>query len=211
MGLKHLRKCLVVTGVTLMTATTGLPSSLASATEYGDKKVDAAATAALTEAAKAAPIKPAEPVIKNDRKKTVRRIKRRHGVARAENAREAEVAPGEMLSIKQVLELLKSTRNFSGKNMSGLRLVGFDLTNCNFKGADLSNANLERADLEEANLELADLSGANMKMTDLRVTGLKGTHLERAILDGAIWQDGVVCARGSIGICQEHSTQFVPK
>jgi hypothetical protein len=211
MGMKHFRKYLVVSCFALMMATTGLQASSAKAAEGGDKNVSAVATAPLTGTTKAAPIMSKEPVIKNDKQKTVRRVKRRSGVARADKARAAENTQGERLTINQVMELLKSSRNFSGKNLSGLRLVGFDLTKCNLKGADLSNVNLERADLEEANLELADLSGANMKMTDLRVTGLKGTRLERAILDGAIWQDGMVCARGSIGHCREHTTQIVSK
>jgi hypothetical protein len=50
-----------------------------------------------------------------------------------------------------------------------------------------------------------------MKMTDLRISGLKGAKLDGAILDGAVWQDGTICARGSIGLCSEHSAQFVSK
>jgi len=118
-------------------------------------------------------------------------------------AGDQEAVPGARLTIKQVMELLKTTRNFSGKNMSGLQLTGFDLSRCIFKGADLRNANLERANLEEANLELADLDGANMTMTDLRLTGLKGARLERALLDGAFWLDGTICAKGSFGVCRE--------
>jgi hypothetical protein len=135
-----------------------------------------------------------------------RRVARRH--MSADRAQKAETVPDERLSIRQVMELLKTTRNFAGKNLSGLRLVALDLTKCNLKGADLSNADLERADLGESNLELADLSGANMKMTDLRITGIKGAKLDSAILDGAIWQDGTVCAKSSIGHCREHPDQF---
>jgi hypothetical protein len=200
-----------VSGIALMTVTICLQTFSAMAAECADQKVSSVATAALTETTKAAPINPKEPVVKNGKRKTFRRIKQRFGVARADKAREAAATQGERLSINQVMELLRSTRNFSGKNLSGLRLVGFDLTKCNFKGADLRNVNMERADLEEANLELADLSGASMEMTDLRVTGLKGTRMERAILDGAIWQDGMVCAKGSIGHCREHANQIFSK
>ncbi len=119
-----------------------------------------------------------------------------------------EPAPGERLSMRQVMELLKTTRNLAGKNLSNLRLIGLDLARCNLKGADLSNANLERANLEEANLELADLSNANMGMVDLRLTGLKGARLDRTILDGAIWPDGTICAKGSVGACRENGVSY---
>lgn len=209
--MNYISKFLGVAVVTLMIATNGLPLSLSIAEDTLGKKANSEETAKHTDTSKAVPAKSAEPYIKNEKRKPVHRIKRRSGLDHSDKARVAETAPGERLSIRQVLELLKTTRNFSGRNLSGLRLVGFDLTKCNLKCADLSNTNLERADLEEANLELADLSGANMKMTDLRVTGLKGARLDRTILDGAIWKDGTVCLRGSIGLCREHNTKFVSK
>jgi len=124
---------------------------------------------------------------------------------RLDNAsREATQPPDEKLTIRRVMEILKTTRDFSGKNLSGLYLVGVDLSRCNLRGANLSRTNLERADLDEAVLERADLSGANMRMTDLRITGLKGARLNGARLDGAIWQDGTICAEGSTGVCRQN-------
>lgn len=115
----------------------------------------------------------------------------------------AETKPGKKLSINQVMDILKTTRNLSGQNLSGLQLIGVNLSKCNLKGVDLSHANLERADLGESNLERADLTGTNLKMANLRLSGMNGTNLERAILDGAVWKDGMVCATGSIGECRE--------
>lgn len=114
-----------------------------------------------------------------------------------------ETLPGERLAIKQVLNILKTARDLSGKNLSGLQLIGINLSKCNLKGIDLSYANLERADLGESDLERADLTGANLKMSNLRLSGMAGTKIERAILDGAIWKDGMVCSSNSIGQCLE--------
>lgn len=201
----------IVAGVILATATVAFPAPPTPAAK-DDIKGTAIVPAKPAEKTTAVPTPAEKPVVKKSPIKDVhksRKAARRH--ISADRARIAEAAPGERLSIRQVMELLKTTRNFSGKNLSGLRLIGFDLTKCNLKGADLSNADLERADLEESNLELADLSGAKMKMSDLRITGLKGAKLDRAILDGAIWQDGTICAKGSIGLCREHPSQFAAK
>lgn len=140
-----------------------------------------------------------------DKKKVA--VKRKKGHRKASAKKEAAAAavatPGEKLTVNQVLDVLKTTRNLSGKNLSGLQLVGVNLGRSNLKGVDLSHANLERADLEEANLERADLTGANLRMATLRLSGMTATNLEGAILDGAIWQDGRVCAAGSVGHCRE--------
>lgn len=114
-----------------------------------------------------------------------------------------ETLPGEKLTIKQVMNILRTARDLSGKNLSGLQLVGINLSKCNLKGIDLSHANLERADLGESDLERADLTGANLKMSNLRLSGMAGTKIERAVLDGAIWRDGTVCCSGSVGQCRE--------
>ncbi|HEX2769814.1 MAG TPA: pentapeptide repeat-containing protein [Geobacteraceae bacterium] len=209
--MRHFVCYIIVAGVVLATATAAFPASPTPAAKDNIKEntIVSAKPAEKTTAVQT----PAEKtVVKKSRIKDghkSRRASRRQ--ISADRAREAEAAPGERLSIRQVMELLKTTRNFAGKNLSGLRLVAFDLTKCNLKGANLSNANLQRADLEESNLELADLSGANMKMTDLRITGLRGAKLDHAIFDGALWQDGTVCAKGSTGFCRERSDQFAAR
>lgn len=206
--MRHFVSYIIVSNVVLATATAAFPAS-PTPTAKDDIKGTAGATAKRAEKTTAVPTPAEKPVVKKSPLKNShksRRAAKRH--TSADKAEKAEAAPGERLSIRQVVELLKTTRNLAGKNLNGLRLVAFDLTKCNLKGADLSNANLERADLEESNLELADLSGTNMEMTDLRITGLRGAKLDRAILDGAIWQDGTVCAKGSIGLCKEHPDRF---
>jgi hypothetical protein len=116
---------------------------------------------------------------------------------------EPELLPGQKLTLKQVMNILRSTRNLSGRNLSGLKLTGVDLSRCNLRGVDLKHADLERADLGEANLELADLSGANLKMANLRLSAMTGVKLDSADLSGAIWRDSRVCAPASVGQCRE--------
>lgn len=93
--------------------------------------------------------------------------------------------------------------------MSGLQLVGMDLSKSNLKGSDLSHANLERADLGEANLDRANLTGANLKMVNLRLSGIPAANLDMAILDGAIWTDGKICAKASYGACRDSFQPFI--
>jgi len=121
------------------------------------------------------------------------------------------IPPGKRLSSEELMALLRTSRDLSGKNLSGLNLVGVNLSKCNLKGADLRNADLERADLEESNLERANLSGANLKMVSLRLSGMIGANLEKAILDGAIWQDGRICAKGSVGMCLDAASPHSAK
>jgi hypothetical protein len=112
-----------------------------------------------------------------------------------------EPLPGQKLTLKQVMNYIKTTRNLSGRNLSGLNLVGIDFSRCNMRGAELSHADLERADLGGSNLERADLSGANLKMVTFHLAGMTGVKLDKADLSGAIWRDGGVCPPGSIGRC----------
>lgn len=148
-----------------------------------------------------------------DKKKVVvkRKKGRRKGAPKKDQVTETYPIPGEKLTLKQVMDILKTTKNLSGKNLSGLQLVGVDFARCNLKGVDLSHANLERADLGESNLERAELTGANLKMANLRLSGMTGANLDRAILDGAVWKDGRVCPSGSIGQCKEFSASYASR
>jgi hypothetical protein len=121
----------------------------------------------------------------------------------AKSTQPSELLPDEKMTVRQVMEILKKSRNLAGRNLSGLPLVGLDLSNCDLRGANLKGVNLERANLSESVLERADLSGSNLRMTDLRNTGLRGARLDGARLDGAIWPDGIICGRGSTGTCLE--------
>lgn len=158
---------------------------------------------------------PAETVtttVKDKKKAVVKRKKSRKKRAAKKGVKaDAETSLGERLTSNQVVDILKKTRDLSGKNLSGLQLVGINLSKCNMRGVNLKNANLERADLGESDLERADLSGANLKMSNLRLSGMTGVNLERAILDGAIWKDGRVCAAGSVGQCREFASPSIER
>ncbi|MDD2273665.1 MAG: pentapeptide repeat-containing protein [Desulfuromonadaceae bacterium] len=112
-----------------------------------------------------------------------------------------EPKPGEKLSYKQIAEILSTTRNLAGRNLSGLNLVGLDLRDCNLQGADMRGSNLERANMMGSNLERVDMTGANLKMTSFYQSALTAAKLDQATLDGAIWINKGVCAKGSVGEC----------
>lgn len=118
-----------------------------------------------------------------------------------------EPKPGEKLTFKQIAEILRTTRNLSGRNLSGLNLVGLDLSNCSLKGADMRGSNLERADMMGSNLERVDMTGANLKMASFYQSALTAAKLDNAVLDGAIWIDKSICAKGSIGECHKIGTK----
>lgn len=86
-------------------------------------------------------------------------------------------------------------------DLRGARLSYADLTQASLRGADLSGANLTGADLSGADLTGANLGGANLEYATLVRARLDGTRLEGAALGKAAWQDGRVCAVGSVGGC----------
>lgn len=204
--MRHTHTLTKIAGIILIVVTVVFSLTLASASDQVDKKGSPGNSTVPADKKESIP---AKPDLKGDKKsekpgekeipKQRKPVRHRH----AHKARKEVLLPDARLTVTQVMELLKTTRDFSGRNLSRLHLVGFDLGRCNFRGADLSDSNLERCDLDEAVLERADLSGANMKLTDLRLTGMKGARLDRALLDGAIWQDGTICAKNSIGSCRE--------
>jgi hypothetical protein len=202
------RIVVVAAGIFGAVSMADISSSTVQAAE-GAIGADNAATPAPADQIATAPQKTVGAVVpkKRRKKKTSARIKVLHRAP--PEARES--APGVRLSGEEVIALLRTSRDLSGKNLSGINLSGVNLSKCNLKGVDLSNANLERADLAESDLERANLAGANLRMSSLKLSGMIGANLENAILDGAIWQDGRICARGSIGGCREAVTPFSTK
>jgi hypothetical protein len=207
--MKHFHTLARKTGIILVSAATAFSLTIAYASESGTNKAVAVPPPPPAEKGTATPVKGKEPVAKESADTAKKKVSKVRKKARHNKIRETEPDPGARLTLKQVMDILKGTGDFSGKNLSGLRLVGFDFSGCNLKGADLSYANMERANLQGANLELADLTGTNLMMTDLRLTGLKGARLDGAAFDGAIWQDGTTCSKYSIGYCREQSDGFV--
>jgi uncharacterized protein YjbI with pentapeptide repeats len=99
--------------------------------------------------------------------------------------------------VPEDVESLKATRKCAGCDLGKADLRGMDLAGANLEGANLLGANLEGANLEGANLEDASCEKANLNKA--RLGGIK---LEGANLDEAVWSDGRVCQKGSVGSCK---------
>lgn len=87
--------------------------------------------------------------------------------------------------------------NLSGADMAYAEITESDLSYTNLEGVRLIGANLNHSDLRYANLKDADLSYA-----DLSNTLLAGANMTNTKFDNAIWTDGTLCKKGSIGSCQ---------
>jgi len=194
------RVVVVAAGIFGAVSMMDIPASIAQAAEEAKGASDSPVPAPADQLSPA-PQKRVGAVVpkKRKKKKAPARRKSLHKAASVVS----EAAHGKRFSSEEVLAFLKTSRDLSGKNLSGINLVGVNLAKCNLKGADLSNANLERADLAESDLERTNLSGANLRMASLKLSGMTGANLENAILDGAIWQDGRICGKGSLGMCRE--------
>ncbi|MET7485945.1 pentapeptide repeat-containing protein [Streptomyces sp. NPDC005538] len=68
--------------------------------------------------------------------------------------------------------------------LSGAKMVGFTLTECDFRHADLNGANLRHATIQKCRFAKADLNGADLRGADLRgAFGLKADQLVGAETD----------------------------
>lgn len=87
--------------------------------------------------------------------------------------------------------------DFSDSDMAYAEIKKSDLSYANLQRVRLIGANLIETDLRYANLEDADLSYA-----DLSGAKLAGANTKNTRFDNAIWVDGHVCEKGSIGSCK---------
>ena len=87
----------------------------------------------------------------------------------------------EQFNVKKNSYTLLRTKSCPGCYLVEGRFSGIDLSNANLRGANLIGATFINATLKGANLSGAKLAGANFS--------------------GALWTDGSVCLRGSIGGC----------
>ena len=93
--------------------------------------------------------------------------------------------------------------SFQSGSFAGALFVDADLRHARFNGGDFRGADFSGADLRGAHLAGADLRGANLSGANLFGAYAPGDSLklEGAVLAGAIWFDGRVCAAGSVGAC----------
>ncbi len=93
--------------------------------------------------------------------------------------------------------------DFTGRNMSGLKLPRLDLSmanlqGCDFSGTDLSESKLQGANLAGANLAGAILKDADLSGADLSDANMKGANLAGANLDGAdLWRANLMAVEVS--------------
>nr|WP_319633168.1 serine/threonine-protein kinase [Romeriopsis navalis] len=107
--------------------------------------------------------------------------------------------PRKMSADELRMAYLKGTRDFTSKDLTGLKLKRMDLTGSMFHGANLTRVNLHganlagvdfgrtsmvRASLRDANMAKAYLSNADLQEADLRGADLRGAYLLNANLRG---------------------------
>lgn len=104
-----------------------------------------------------------------------------------------------------------SARNakLAGANLAGAELPEADLAYADLTAADLTLADLAGSRLVGANLRMAGLrharlTGADLRFADLSGASVAGADLSGARLASAIWVDGRVCDRRSVGMCLRH-------
>lgn len=100
--------------------------------------------------------------------------------------------------------------NLLGAKLVGADLAYTDLVKANLSYADLSGANLKGTNLLGADLAYANLRNADLSFADLTTAVLGGAELSGAQLDNAVWIDGRICQRGSIGRCVLASPEQAP-
>lgn len=112
----------------------------------------------------------------------------------------AEIEATEMAAkrrnLRQLLDILRAHHDwlrgvggeradFTGRNLSGLRLPRLDLSMANLAGCDFSGADLSESKLQGANLAGVNLAGANLRDSDLSNADLSDANMKAANLSGA--------------------------
>ncbi|MCU7833733.1 MAG: pentapeptide repeat-containing protein [gamma proteobacterium symbiont of Taylorina sp.] len=112
-------------------------------------------------------------------------------------------------------------RNFSKRSLKEASFKNTLLQNSHFKQSSLQNSQFDYANLSNADLSHANFTQASLKAVDLsntiltatiftkadmsyaNLTGAKGSKVKfsGANLSNAIWFDGRICAKGSVGQC----------
>lgn len=93
--------------------------------------------------------------------------------------------------------------------VAGINLYAFDkpsiermLRTRQCPGCDFYDAPLSRLDLTGVNLRGANLAYASFREATLYKADLTGADLRGTVFDGAVWIDGTICQRGSVGSCR---------
>lgn len=141
------------------------------------------------------------------------------GPATVEDAADCGAAPGPGVNWNNcTMDGLEARdAELEGARIRNARLRDADLLNANLRGADLaytdfakaslgyadlSRADLKGATLTGADLTNADLTGADLSYANLRDARLGGAVITGTLLSGAVWPDGRICGRDSVGECR---------
>ena len=90
---------------------------------------------------------------------------------------------------------------FSNADMANSDLAYADLNHADLTLSQLSGARLVGANLRNARLNHARLDGADLRFADLTNAEIAGLELAGADLFNAIWVNGRICRRHSVGAC----------
>lgn len=115
-------------------------------------------------------------------------------------------APGVDMHESSLASARLDRSDFSRSNFSWSIFQLASLKDTNLMLSNLEHAHLHGVNLQNANLMLANLTGASLFDADLSGANLRGANLLGAIIikarfDNAIWVDGRICKKGSIGRC----------
>lgn len=105
------------------------------------------------------------------------------------------------LSESNLHSVILRNANLFATNFAKSRMDYSDLSGSNLSFAIFRNTNLKGANFRHTDLRKADFSSANLSYADFRNATITGALFKNAELSNAIWVDGKVCARGSIGQC----------
>lgn len=86
------------------------------------------------------------------------------------------------LTVREVVQALRTARAGQVVSLSGRDLSFLDLSGLDFRAAQMREANLHGADLTGANFRNADLSGAKLDRATIVGTDFSGAKLARAVM-----------------------------
>lgn len=110
--------------------------------------------------------------------------------------------PGADLTSAKMPNMKLAGSIFTGSQMVRADLSYTDLSVSNLRNVDFQNALMVGVNLQGSDLSDSNLSGADMTYADLSGANLDGVIFKNTRLGNAIWIDGNLCDRESVGRCE---------
>jgi len=95
-----------------------------------------------------------------------------------------------------------SGANLFASNLSDASLMYTDLSMTNLSYVDFSRAQMKGSNLQHADLHNANFSNADLSYANFTGANMQDAQLDGAQLDNAIWVDGRICLKDSVGECR---------